>query len=355
MGIKAGRKQSAIGALIFAAGYLLVALLFVFPLPRAAEEGEAYEAVWENGMVTHERYAAAYSALVGADEDGILLENGGLRGKIAAAGPFREGYRVLMEGELLDLLTATFDGLSPLERTALFRTFGGTLYFSADCYAFDGDRVFRTAREAFERVALLDGPISSEQLRTSGATALLLHAGAQLEAAALCGTAVNSVTAQAPYVVEGDAVCLQTAGGRRLVAALPQTTELKATYDFCDKGALAPCTALRSAELPFAGNAPKSAGSAFDGRLLWAFGGKLPETLKRVKLTGGVIAPDAFAGCGGLEELDLCGIPAENISAAAFERLGGLVRLHTRKELSLAGAVRTLLPCGCYFYERSQT
>lgn len=346
-------SKKAVSVLIFAAGYLLCALLCFLPFPRAtaAESGE-YEIAWQSGEVTRESYAAAYSALCGCGPDKIVLERAGERGEIAAGEEFRKSFAVLQEGSLLELLTEGFGGLSRLERAALYRTFAGTVYYSADLYAFDGERVFRTPRGAFDVFVLLDGSVSSSVIRATGAKKLVLHGEASLSASALSGSGIEEIEAREPYVSEGGAVLLRTAGGTRLVAALPvcETVAVE-DCDFCDEGALSPCTGLVSAELPFVGSA-KNASEDSDGRLLWAFGTKIPETLKRVRIAGGEISAFAFTGCENVEEIDLCGIPAERVSSSAFAGCGGLMRLHTAKELSLDGFVRTELACGCFLYER---
>lgn len=345
--------KKTIGVLIFAAGYLLCALLCVLPFPQAtaAVSGE-YEAVWQSGAVTRESYAAAYSALCGCGPDKIVLERAGERGEIAAGEAFRKSYAVLQEGNLLELLTAEFGGLSRLERAALYRTFARSVYYSADLYAFDGERVFRTPRGAFNVFVWLDGSVSSSVIRATGAKKLVLHGEAILSASALSGSGIEEIEAREPYVSEGGAVLLRTAGGTRLVAALPACETLSVKdCDFCDEGALSPCTGLVTAELPFAGSA-KNASKDDDGRLLWAFGTKIPETLKQVKITGGEISAFAFTGCEKVEEIDLCGIPAERVSSSAFTGCGSLKLLHTAKELSLDGFVRTELACGCFLYER---
>lgn len=349
------RKKSAVGALIFAVGFLLV-LFCLPPYPSTVHAGrERYEAVWEDGTVTRESYASAYSALLGAEDGALVLVRDGLRGEIRTSGQFAQNRALFSEGSLLDLLTQSFGGLSPLERAALYKEFGETGYYSGDFYAFDGSRVFRTGRSSFRELVLLDGNISSKAVRGTGAEKLVVRAGAQFTASALIGTNIGEIEAEAPYAVRDGAVYLLAPGGRRLVAALPRIKELAVKdCDFCDEGALAPCKELVSLELPFAGNAPSFAGKEFDGRLAWAFGGEIPESLKRVKITGGTIAEFAFTGCGGVEEIDLCGIPAEDISLSAFSGCTGLMTLHTSKaDLPFDHFVRRELPCGCFLYERS--
>ncbi len=343
-------KKSVIRALIFALLYLICALLCFLSFPRRTlARSEEYTAVWSDGSVTRESYASAYSALSGAGNGSVLLEREGVCGEIAAGEAFAAFRTVLEEGSLPELLAADPEGLAPIERAALYRTFGNTVFYSADYFAFDGTRVLRTARRTFGELVLLDGDLPAAALRNTGAKKLVLRADARLAAASLAGSAVEECVASPPYRSSGGAVYLDTAGGTRLVAALPLITSLCADgYRFCDQGALAPCTQLCSLQLPFAG----SAESASDGRLAWAFGDELPASLKRVKLTGGTVSAFTFAGCGAVEEIDLCGIPAEDIAPAAFARCTSLVRLHTSAEWETDFS-RTRLPCGCYLYERS--
>ncbi len=347
-------KKRLFSALIFLVLFVLCACCLV-PFPRAAAaREETFEAVWENGAVTQESYASAYSALSGGGSGSLLLEREGIRGEISASERYRAVRAVFQEGSLLDLLTLQTEGLSSLERAAIYRDFSDTGFYSADLFAYDGDRVFRTLRASFSTLVLLDGSVSSGFLCEIGAQKLVLRSGAEFSASSLAGTKIAEIEAAAPYVVKEGGVYLSTAGGTRLVAALPNMEEFKAEgYDFCDDGALSPCKDLVSLELPFAGSARSILGSDYDGRILWALGGSAPQTLKRVKLTGGTVGQLAFLGLNGVEEIDLCGIPEENISPLAFESLKGLLRLHTTKNLQLEGFSRTLLPCGCTLYERS--
>lgn len=347
-------KKRVFSALIFLVLFALCACCLV-PFPRAAAaREERFEAVWENGTVTQESYASAYSALAGERNGNLLLEREGLRGEIVASEHYRAVRTVFKEGSLLDLLTLQTEGLSSLERAALYREFCDTGFYSADLFAYDGDRVFRTPRASFSKLVLLDGSVSSGFLCELKAQKLVLRSGAQFSASSLAGTKIAEIEAAAPYAVNGGGVYLSTVGGTRLLAALPNIEEFKAEgYDFCDEGALAPCKNLVSLELPFAGSTRSTLGNDYDGRVLWAFGDSAPQTLKRVKLTGGTVGQLAFLGLNGVEEVDLCGIPEENISTLAFGSLKGLLRLHTTKNLQLEGFSRTALSCGCTLYERS--
>ena len=350
-------KKRIVSALIFLVLFALCACLLI-PYSRATSAREdTYEVVWQSGAVTRESYAFAYSALSGAENGKLLLEREGLRGEIETSERYKTVRTLLKEGSLPDLLTMSFEGLSSLERAALYKEFCDTCYYSADLFAYDGDRVFRTPRASFSELVLLDGSVSSGVLVGIGATKLILRSGAQLSAASLAGTGVQEIEAAAPYFVNRGGLCLSAPGGTRLVAAVPTAEELRVEgCDFCDEGALSPCKRLASLELPFAGSARSAGGSDYDGRVAWAFGDAVPQTLKRVKIADGTVGQFAFTGLGGVEEIDLCGIPEENISPLAFGSLTGLVRLHTRQNhLSLEGFSRTLLPCGCTLYERSYT
>lgn len=348
---KRSLKKGVFSVLIFAVGFLLCACCLIPFYGAAAAREERYEAVWQDGTVTEESYASAYGALCGAEEGELLLERDGRRGTIGTSARYQTVRTLLKEGSLPDLLTLPSEGLSPLERAALYREFCTTGYYSADLFAYDGSGVSRTRRTSFCELVLLDGSVPASVVCGTGAEKLSLRSGAMFSASALIGSDVREIAAEAPYAVQEGAVYLSTASGRRLVAGLPHATELTADHiAFCDKGALSPCAELVSLCLPFTGSAEQG-GS--DGRLLWAFGERLPKSLKRVKITGGTIPAFAFTGCGGVEELDLCGIPAEKISASAFAGCTGLIRLHTKIGLSLNGFVRSGLPCGCFLYERS--
>lgn len=348
-------KKRALFALIFALGYGVCALLCLFPLSHIISPAEEeYTVNWSDGTASRESYAAALSSLSDAEENFVVLQRNGMRGEIAASETYAKCVNVLQNGDLLTLLTADFNGLSRLERASLWHTFGNTAYYSADLFAFDGKRVFRTPRKAFETLVLLDSSVPNATVCETGATELILRSEAQFEAAALVGSKIERVTVQPPYWVSGGGIYLTTAGGKRLVSALPKLSQFEAEdCDFCDEGALAPCTGLVSLTLPFAGSAKSGIGSDFNGRLEYDFGGNVPETLRRVKITGGMISEGAFVGCSMLEELDLCSIPAENISPSAFIGCEGLQRLHTARLLTWKGMARRSLPCGCYLYERS--
>lgn len=349
---KTGFKKRAFAALGFALCYAACALLCLFPLLHTLSPAgeEEYTVKWSDGTVSTESYAAAFSSLAEAEAGCIVLEREGLRGEIAAGDGYAQSVSVLQTGNLPALLTAKFEGLSRLERASLWNTFGNAAYYSADLFAFDGGRVQRTSRRAFETLVLLDGGIPNDTLRTSGAAELVLRAEAKFEASALIGTNVATIEAEPPYRVGDGAVYLDTPAGRRLLAALPSRTSLTVgDCDFCDEGALTPCTSLVSLTLPFVGSAARGAESG--GRLAWNFGGSVPETLKRVKITGGALSEFAFSGCPMLEELDLCGLSAE--APSAFAGCARLQRLHIAAALSLPGFARSELPCGCYLYERS--
>lgn len=351
---KRSRKTVVLSALMFAASYLVCALLCFLPRPhKIFASEESYEAVWEDGARSEESFSSAYSALAGGDGEGAVLLRGGMQGRIAAGEQYRACYSVLQDGDLLSLLNASFGGLSRIERAALMRTFGDTVYFSDDFFAFDGERVFRTDRRSFGTIVLLDGSFPAGTVALTGAEKLTVRAEAMLSAEALCGTEIAEIEAEAPYFVRDGGLYLRTPGGTRLVAALPCLTRFEADgFDFCDEGALSPCRGLTEVSLPYAGSAQGRAGSDYDSRVLWAFGEEIPSALRRIAIGGGSISRFAFLGCGGVEEIDLCGIPAEEIEEGAFAPCKGLLRLHTAAEFKAEGFSASPLPCGCTLYER---
>lgn len=334
---------------------LLLALCGVLLFPPAAQigKGEATSVVWQSGE-REISYAEAVETLRGCDGEKLYFY-GGETGEAETGAAFKEVYSVLEGGGLLSLLTIKTEGLGRVERVALYRKFGDTGYYSGDLFAFDGVRVLRTRRKGFGEIVLLDGALSADVLKNSGAKRLVLRGGSRMTAAALVSSQVEEAVAEAPYFMQGNVLSLATAGGARLVAGLPLAEELCASEgSYCDEGAFAPCDRLVSLTAPFIGSAKSLLATDRDGRLSYMFGGTVPRSLERVKATGGVISPFAFTGCGFIKEIDLCGLAEEDVSAQAFYGCERLERLHTKKRgLSLSGgfSVRSL-PCGCLLYER---
>ena len=350
MGVKRGARR-ALGVL--AAGYFALAavLLAAFPLPRRLQTHGYYACVWEDGSRTQETYAAAYAAMVGAEEEGVALARGERRGLLSATPRYAAVYDVLAHGTVAQLLSLDAEGVSALERAALWRTFGETRWYAGEWFAWDGARVFRAEDMRAETVVLSEGGTS---LAATGAVRLELRPQAQLSADMLCGSRIAEVAAQAPYACEGNAIYLDTPGGRRLVAGLPAATSLAVSHArFLDEGALLPCTALQSLVLPFAGT-----GAAGEDMLASLFSDgtdyRVPSSLQCVRICGGRVASDAFYGCGSLREISTCGVAAEKIDPAAFLHCTQLRVLHTARQdvLLPEGFTETRAPCGCHIFTR---
>ena len=77
----------AFGAVLF----LGWAIALVLPFPAQVGASENYLCSWEDGTTT-ESYASAYAALVGAGEQGVLLERDGKRGVVSASEAYRKLY-----------------------------------------------------------------------------------------------------------------------------------------------------------------------------------------------------------------------------------------------------------------------
>lgn len=254
----------------------LTACVLVLFLPLSQKEERAkdrYECVWADGTRTQEQYASAYSALTGISEGEILLSRGGIEGKIAGSEGFVRCEAQLKDGPLAELLELTTEGLAPLERAALFRAYGDRGYYADEMYCFDGERVSRTGRKVFKEIILVFGDLPKGLLFEAKAKKLVIRAEAELSYRGLCGALLEEAEAAAPYLVQEEAIYLQTAGGKRLVAALPNVKTLKIDCDFIDDGALAPCRAVEELILP----------ASYEGTLRMLFGEEgAPPTLKRL-------------------------------------------------------------------------
>lgn len=284
---------AALGVLLFLAGGFLLFL----PFPRAEERRDGYLVRWEDGTETAERYADLADLVEGVEGGFILIRSDKL-GRTAADAALAEAVSLFSEGSLLELLNYRGE-LTRLDRLALYREFGDTVYYSGDTFAWDGERFARTDREIFARAVLLDGSFPAGALARMQAEELVLRSGAQFSAKALVGSKVVSVEAQPPYRREGDILFLDSVSGTRLVAVLPAARTVKAEFDYLDR--------------------------------------------------------DALAACADAEEIDFCSVAAERIGQEAFAACNSLRLLHTTVENPvLAGEFKkSKAPCGCFIYERS--
>ena len=339
-----------------------IACLFLlfFPFPEArAVSGETYRCRWDNGLLTEESYDSAFSALVGVSSAGaIALEREGRSGEISEDALLSR-FRTLQSGSLAELLQLDAENVSRLGQAALFYEFGNDVYYAGEEFVYAGGAICRGQRAAARAVHLVEGSLPRRYLSACGAKELYLSAEAEIAPAALEGSAVERITAAAPFASIGNALFLDTPGGRRLVAAAPAAEELSlAASDFADEGALLACTRLRSLTAPYAGSAASWTGSDYAGEFAWLFasssGYSVPASLKKVKVTGGKLVSRCFYGCSAVEEVDVCGLDPAGIAQDAFADLANWKVLHAPgRGYALAGEYRTYAaPCGCTVYVR---
>lgn len=352
---------------IRSAVFVLLALfwsgLLFFPMPRTVASGadERYLCVWEDGSRTEERYFTAYRDFAGTTEEGtILIGRNGMHGEIAAGDAFLRAVRVFDGGNLGELFAADISGVTRLERVALYRRYRGRLWYADEFFAWSGADMVPAELAKAEEIVLLSGSLSAKKIAEAGVAALDLRAEAEFSADTLRGTHVGSVTAEAPYSSSGNAVCLSTPGGVRLLAGVPRAERVEVPREvyFADEGALLPCERIEEVSLPFAGSSVSDKGSAYKGEFAHLFSDGsaylVPKTLKRVRISGGYLVSHAFYACGGIEEIDACGVSPDAIERDAFSDCLSLRLLHTpRADVRLAGNFRShTAPCGCTVYER---
>ena len=355
--------RRAAASLLAAALLLGWAAALLFPLPASVGAlREEYLCRWETGEQALD-YAAAYAALVGAGEEGVLLEQGGVQGTIPPTQAYRALLPMLEEGALAQLLSLSGQGLSRIERAAVWRTYSARLWNAdGEWFSWTGNAVARTqlsARPYADTLTLFSDPPAAQVLAQLGTQRLVFRDAGTLTAHDLVGTRVSSVSLPAPYAFSQGVLTLDTAGGRRIVCGMPVATALVLpSAAFADEGALLACSALEEVTVPFAGSSAGGAGSDFRGEFAHLFSDNgrycVPETLKRVTVTGGVLVAYAFYACSAVEEITACGVDAQDIARQAFLGAPALRTLHTpRRDVALSGeyAARTLA-CGCTLYTR---
>lgn len=346
------------GSIVAVAAVCLAAA--AFPLPRTLpRSGRGYRCLWEEGE-TEESYLSAMQSFCGIEEGAVLLGREGALGRIPAGEAFETARVTLSEGSLLELYTLDTGGLDPLERAALFRVFGDTLWYSYGAFRFDGNAVRPTDRTAAGRVVLESGSFPSGYLAGTGARDLRIGETATVSAKDFSGSAVRELQAAPPYAAEGGVLYLDTPGGRRLLAGLPYEEVLTIGCDYCDRGALSCCTRLTSLTLPFVGSERGTSGERVgEFRYLFTTGNEvtMPETLTSVTVMGGMLDAYCFYGCGGLRRIDACKVDPLAISTQAFLGAEGLVEVHApRGDLLLEGEFsRQQAACGCTIYRRIET
>ncbi len=359
MKARAALRRAALCA--FAVLFVTLWTLFLLPCTASFSAGEV-KVVWEDGT-KYESYASAYSALVGAGEAGVLLERAGTCGVISPSAAYRKLYRTLEEGSFAALLSADAAGLSAIERAAVWRSYSVPRWYADGWFAWTGEKVAErplASSDVCGRVTLFSGMPSAEQLSLLGVHTLVLRGEDVPAAADLAGTQVGTLEVSAPYAFSEGVLTYSTAGGVRVVCAVPGNRELSLPdADFMDEGALCACTQLTSLTLPYVGSAKAGAGTAYSGDFGWLFSDgeryRIPETLARIEVTGGSLQAFAFYGCGNVAHISACGVRAEDISVQAFAGCTGLQTLHSpRADVQLSGDfTQKSLPCGCTLFTRA--
>lgn len=345
-----------------AAMALSCAFLLFVPLPRrvGSAREEIYVCVWEDGSVSEESFYSAYPLLTGIGGDGSLIIGEERTAKIATGEQFAFARSVLESGGLAELLSLKV-ALPRLERVALWHAYGSRIWYSGECFAFTGERVTRADLFPAAEFVLLSDKVSAGTLAKTGAATLYLRSEAEFTAETLLGTAVEEVFAEPPYSSADGAVYLSSAGGVRLLAGVPSARTLKVSgNDYADEGALLPCTRLEEISLPFVGNAPVGIGSDFRGEFAYLFSDGsdyfVPDSLKRIEVTGGVLVSHAFYRCGSVEEICACGVSPASVDRAAFVDCTSLRVLHTPNadvELPAGTFTSHIASCGCTVYVRT--
>lgn len=338
---------------VYAAAVALACLcMLVFPLPKQTSAGKVL-CIWEDGSVTEEGYGIVCSALVGISDDGTIeLLRGTHVGHIPSSDAMNTLLGVLRSDSLADMLRLDGSKLSFVERMALLCEYSSTVFYAGEAFSFTGARVERAKPDRAEEVRLLFGDLPAGYLAKMGATALHVAWDAELSAAALVGSSVETVTASAPYSSEDGALYRTVGDGKTLVAAVPSAERLELSMSRSAEGALLPCESLRSLTLPFLG---ASEGLAGDLGYLFSDGTRycVPATLADVKVTGGMLSETAFYLCPGIQTVDVCGVLPQNIHPRAFLGATSLQELHVPVPVELAGEFyEETAPCGCIVYRR---
>ena len=353
--------KNKLSTIIKKAGAVLLTAACLFslclPFAKSISGNEIYECVWSDGSTSKESYTSAYQSLAGMDEMHILLARGGMTGKIKSAAG--QVYSVLESGDLGELLACTYQG-TRLDAAGVYRTFSKRVWYSGEYFVWTGKRVKRVSSAKGEELVLLNGSIPSRVVQETNASTVYLRANASVKADAFAGSNVKYLRTEAPYSVVGRALYMETAGGKRLIAALP--TVKKLTLDgalkFADEGALIACQSLTTLTLPFFGSAVSNHASKSAGEIGYLFSNgkeyRIPKTLSYIRVTGGRIAAFAFYACPHIKEIDACGVDPNEISEQAFLGVNALEVLHTPKRgVLLTGEFSShTAQCGCTIYQR---
>lgn len=342
------------GTAVFSAACLFSLFL---PLPKKISNREFYDCVWADGSVTEENYSSAYKSLAGMDGESVILLREGLTGKIESEAS--AVFATLENGNFAQIIACRAEG-TRIDSAALYREFSDRVWYNGEYYVWTGNKIERVSRASRSEIVFLEGNVSPRVLKETDATAVYLRKGAEVSATSFAESKVENVYTEAPYVERGGAVYLDTAGGKRLLAALGGIRELTLCEDlsFADEGALIACQTLASLTVPFLGNAKSPAGSAYNGEFAHLFSDgreyRVPKTLSRVTVTGGRLVSYAFYACPDLKEINACRVPKGEISKTAFSGLLSLETLHTPKsDVTLTGKFTShTASCGCTVYAR---
>ncbi len=311
--------------------------------------------------MTSESYASVFSAFEKTTATEIVVERNGKHGFVALSESAQKIVNALDEAPLADLLRLSCEGITNIERAAIYRTYGNRVYYDEEPFVWTGSRFERFEQDYAEEVVLLSGNFVEGFLKESGATRLILRKESKLDGKALDESSVNEIVAEPPYFTKDGALYLSTPSGNRLIAALPCVEELTLSdCAFYDDGALYPCERITSLTIPFAGNTMYEDAQNFQGEAAPMFGFteqghyRVPATLQRVTVLGGKLISYAFYGFHGLKEVVVCGVKKSAIARTAFTGLS-LDLLHTpRKDVLLQGDyTQTPLPCGCALFTKT--
>lgn len=345
-----------------AAAIFTAACLFCFflPLPEKISSDETYQCVWADGSVTEESFSSACQSLAGMDKESVILSRNGLTGKIESEAS--AVYATLENGSFSELLECTAAG-TRIDGAALYRAFSDRVWYNGEYYVWTGDKIKRVSRAERNEVVFLEGSVTPRVLETTGASTVYLRKGATVSASSFAESNVKKVYAEAPFAENGGAIYLDTAGGKRLLAALCDLKELSLDKEsaFADEGALLVCQTITSLTVPFVGSAKSPYGTAYTGEFAYLFSNgkeyRVPETLSRVTVTGGRLISFAFYACPNLKEINACGVEPGEIAKTAFAGLASLEALHTPKsDVTLAGNFTSRTEtCGCTVYIRNHS
>ena len=351
---------------IGAAALLFACVLSFFaPFPRTVlrSERSVYECAWENGGKSQETYSSAFAALSHFDGETTVIERGGVTGYIAADEEACRCGRILHEGKLNDLLSLDFSALDRLHRAALARTYAQTVWYAdGEYFAWNGNGIKRTDRYGASVLSVLAGEPKQSEIERTGARIVKLHGDGRLTGKALRATLTERIEAFEPYVCENGVLYKKTPSGIRLIAALPSKTATIAGNAFADEGALLPCTKIEEVAVPFCGSDLSGTGEDYRGEFAHLFAVNreyaVPDTLRKITVTGGGLIAHAFYGCEAVKEIDCCSVKPDKIDLHAFADCAALETLHApREDLVLpSGQFDTRrLACGCTMYERRES